>query len=268
MFAQPTNAKNQHTALNRVELTVLESRLQEIIQRACDIQSDNRRLHQKIIPEIISRWTTLKADQDKKNKDCGHLFNPLAFIPIAEPTHSQLLGDLLDPKGSHGQGRLFLEAFLEHIDVPNPKDGDWMVSVEAGRVDIRVWRRSPPSMILIENKSNGAIDQSNQLYRYWYENIKKPHPDLDHSKLEIKRAFQVIYLPPYAGKQPEQHSLSCPECLDGLGLPKTLHDADVTVKLLTFRDDISAWLDGCKKLIPPTNTRLKTYLQFYTELWS
>lgn len=221
------------------------------------------------LPEVISRWMSLKAVQEKKNKDCGHLFNPLALIDIGETTHSLLLGDLLNPNGSHGQGRILLHAFLQHINVPNPKDGNWMISIEKeGRVDICLWRKSPASVILIENKSNGAVDQPNQLYRYWHEKIQKPYPLLDYSISENKQSFQIIYLPPTAGKHPTRHSLQRPDYLNASRLPKTLNEAGVTIKVLTFRDHITAWLGYCDQLIPSSNTRLRTHLQFYKELWS
>jgi hypothetical protein len=252
--------------LQRTQVT-LDSILPDIVQRASDIRSSYQRLRYRLIPEIVSHWKILRDEQDEKNKNWGHLFNPLASIPISEPTHSRLLGDLLDPNGSHSQGRVLLEAFLERIGVPAPKVGDWMISIEVGGVDICLWRASPCSVILIENKCNGADDQPNQLYRYWYEKIEKRYPRLNYALAENKQAFQVIYLPSAEGKLPSQHSLQRPEQFNSL-LPNTLHEAGVAVKVLTFRDHITAWLDSCDHLIPPTNERLKTYLQFYKKLWS
>jgi len=248
--------------------TTFGNHLPEIIQLTCELRSSKQGLEHKLLPEIIARWKILKAEQFAKNMAYGHLFNPLATIPIGEIIHSRLLGDLLDPKGSHGQGQLFLDAFLESISVPNPTDGDWMISIEDGRVDICIWRLSPASVVIIENKSNWAVDQQHQLYRYWYENIQKIHPTLDYSQPEVKQSFQLLYLPPTAGKQPDQHSLQRPEYLDYTELPKTLREVGVTVKILPYRDHIAAWLNVCEQLIPPTNTRLRAHLQFYKELWN
>jgi hypothetical protein len=156
---------------------------------------------------------------------------------------------------------------LESIGVPVPADGEWRISFEKEKVDICLWRQSPASVVVIENKSNWAIDQQNQLYRYWYEKIHKPHPELDYSTPEVRQAFQVIYLPPTVGKYPARHSLECPESLSDLGLPRTLGEAGVSVKVLTFRDHIAPWLEHCEQLIPKSNTRLKAHLQFYKEFW-
>ena len=248
--------------------TTFGTNLPDIIQLACGLRSFRQGLEHKLLPEIIARWKILKAEQFAKNRTHGHLFNPLATVPIGEIVHSRLLGDLLNPKGSHGQGRLFLDVFLKSIGVPSPTDGDWMISIEDGRVDICLWRLSPASVVIIENKSNWAVDQQHQLYRYWYENIQKIHPALDYSQPEVRQSFQLLYLPPTAGKQPDQHSLQRPEYLDYTGLPRTLSEVGLTIKILPYRDHIAAWLNACEQLIPPTNTRLSVYLQFYKELWN
>lgn len=246
----------------------LEQQLEPIIQQFCDIWTTNLCRRKTVIPRVISGWMTLQTEQNKKNESCGHLFNPLALIPIGETTHSRLLGDLLDPNGTHGQGRRLLHAFLDGIDVPDPTAGDWMISIEQGGVDICLWRRAPASVIIIENKSNNAVDQPNQLYRYWHENIYKPYPNIDYSLSQNKKAYQVIYLPTTAEKLPTSNSLQRPEYLDLSNLPKTLADVGITVKICAFRDHITAWLNHCDKLVPSDNLRLRTHLQFYKELWT
>lgn len=249
--------------------TTLEQHLPRIIQKTQEIRAFNISVWHRLLSEIVSRWVTLKTEEDKKNRVVGHLFNPLELISIGETTHSLLLGNLLNPNGTHGQGRVFLELFLAIINVPVPKEGEWMISIEEdGRVDICLWRRCPSSVILIENKSNWAVDQLNQLYRYWYNKIGQPFPELDYIEEENKRSFQIIYLAPAGGKQPAKHSLQRPDYLDALGLPKTLVEVGVTLKVLTFREDITAWLDHCYQLVPMTNERLRSYLIFYKELWS
>jgi hypothetical protein len=85
-------------------------------------------------------------------------------------THSALLCVLLDPRGSHGQGGAFLQAFLEVVDAALPAgnssprwpaaDGWWQVAPEVptrhGRLDILLTNRGPggPATIVIENKWN------------------------------------------------------------------------------------------------------------------
>src|SRR5438552_2949701 len=62
--------------------------------------------------QILSAWMATKRELDLANRTQGDLFNPLRSIGIDETTHSVLVGDFLNPRGSHGQGGLFLESFL------------------------------------------------------------------------------------------------------------------------------------------------------------
>jgi PD-(D/E)XK nuclease superfamily len=96
-------------------------------------------------------------------------------------THSALLCDLLDPRGTHGQGGAFLQAFLAMIDdkLPRstsrapwpPADGWWNVVPEfaaaQGRLDILLTNRGPsgPATIVIENKWGHGVGDL-QLERY------------------------------------------------------------------------------------------------------
>jgi hypothetical protein len=96
-------------------------------------------------------------------------------------THSALLCDLLDPRGTHGQGGAFLQAFLAMIDghlqtstsrAPwPPADGWWGVvsefSAPHGRLDILLTNRGPsgPATIVIENKWDHRLGDR-QLERY------------------------------------------------------------------------------------------------------
>src|SRR5207244_839864 len=131
----------------------------------------------------------------------GATFNPLTRLKIDETMHSQILGDLLDPDGTHGQGDVFLVPFLEELGIPESDVGLWHVTVETGRVDILIWRNHPEkSAIIIENKSNDAGDQPNQIYRYWHREMYLWDPGFwtstDETKIsERKRRFHVVYLP-------------------------------------------------------------------------
>jgi PD-(D/E)XK nuclease superfamily len=96
-------------------------------------------------------------------------------------THSALLCDLLDPRGTHGQGGGFLKAFLALIDdhLPRsasrmpwpPADGWWSAVPEfpaaQGRLDILLANRGPsgPATIVIENKWDHDLTDR-QLERY------------------------------------------------------------------------------------------------------
>lgn len=125
---------------------------------------------------------TLSAIADKFEKDIrqnGELFNVYSLLNIEHrenETHSILLADLLSPDGTHGQGKLFLDLFVEtltgekHLFNKDVKvyrehfigkiNEDY---TEGGRIDILI--TDGKTTWIIENKIY-AKDQENQLLRY------------------------------------------------------------------------------------------------------
>ena len=136
--------------------------------------------------------------------------------------HSPFLSDLLDPYGNHGQGAVFLRAFVALIasrrdwQCPAIEDWplryEWEVRLEADRVDISVrsWRHG--WLLFVENKI-GANFQPDQMRRY-----KK----LLDSRTEF-RCRALILLAPKAFE----------------GTPDV--DPDVSI---TYQDDIVPWLES------------------------
>ena len=125
-------------------------------------------------------------------------FSVFDYISMDENILSRIIADLLDPKGPHGQGALFLECFLRllseknsNFKLPNAylkRINDARVKMEARtaflvqdarRIDIRI--ELPPSALYqafgigIENKP-WAIEQENQLADYRDE-LQGRYPD-------------------------------------------------------------------------------------------
>lgn len=122
-------------------------------------------------------------------------FNPLeefvSRVREKENTHSKILADLLNPKGSHNQGSIFLEEFLSSIlryqvevgvDISQLKlDESFYIRREfcikeyspdksdLGRIDIYIEIKDSDNNalgIIVENKINDAQFQPDQLPRY------------------------------------------------------------------------------------------------------
>lgn len=215
------------------------------------------------VNETLAAWFAAKDRQETANRHYGACFNPFARIAIKEIHHSRLVGDLLNPKGSHGQGDLFLQCFLDHLGIPNPSHGQWDITVETGRVDILLWREKPEEcVIIIENKSNNAPDQLNQLYRYWHEQVYlwKPMKACDHD------SCRIIYLPADGGKMPAPHSLERPSNWGESRNPNP--KVPVGYDTLSLYELISIWMRKAYPLIPTTNIRLRSFLNQYQELWN
>lgn len=164
-------------------------------------------------------WTTGSITALKSLKRTDSTAVPLILCPILRSMKRRtavFLETFLDPDGTHGQGNVFLVPFLDELGVPESGSGLWRVTVETGRVDILVWRNHPEKCaVIIENKSNGAGDRPNQIYRYWHQEMFLWDPALWTSKdpaiiSEQKRRFHVVYLPTDGGKSPQSHSMERP----------------------------------------------------------
>ncbi len=219
------------------------------------------------IEKVIRLWSDFQQKQTLLNRKDGHLFNPLFLMSIGETKHSELLGYLLKPWEAHGYGDVFLVSFLHMLGVAEPERGKWSVTVEKGRIDLLLMRDDPKSVVIIENKSNNAVDQQNQLYRYWHRVIHQNcHiPFADYESEAVRAHFKIIYMPSGVHKEPERHSLRCPEYLrdSDSSLP---HDLPLEYELKDYNEDVAQWLESIVELVEPSNVRLRTYLQFYTEL--
>jgi len=217
-------------------------------------------------------------DQHKKlNEETSCDFNLFQFFNPGETMHSQIIAFFLNPNETHGQGNLFLVPFLKMLEVPNPNEGQWIVTAETGRIDVLIKRKHPNSVIIIENKSNWAVDQPNQIYRYWYQEIYHPNKLHKHSFLEqetykkdeIQNHFQIVYLPPNKRKQVDSQSLFKPKEWEKYSdLPEEL---PIKIRQESFNEFIVNWLNQCVfeiKSKDNLNTRIYEFTNQYLKFWS
>jgi hypothetical protein len=127
------------------------------------------------ISKLISEVSIRRKTFDQFKKKYGSLLAPdffvMDYLHNYETGLSSILAELLNPKGSHAQGTLFIESFLNVIGLDdNWKDGvenvelKSEVSTDYGRPDI-VIEYKDGRVIIIENKP-WASDQKDQLQRY------------------------------------------------------------------------------------------------------
>ncbi len=158
--------------------------------------------------------------------------------------------------------KLFLSAFLEYIGFEKDKGNEeWIITAEEGRVDVLLRRLNPLGAVIIENKSNWAGDQPNQLYRYWYENIHKDNEDCKGSYYKEHPEYKIVYLVPDVTKQINSNSTSRP-----VDYPEDLpEELPMKPKVMTFHTDIPKWLGGCMKGLSAENTPLRNLIAQYIE---
>ena len=164
------------------------------------------------------------------------------FSGISEPIHSRILHFFLSDNPMHGQGKLFLSAFLEYIGFEKDEGNEeWIITAEEGRVDVLLRRLNPLGAVIIENKSNWAEDQPNQLYRYWYENIHKRKEDSDTDYYSKHPEYKIVYLVPDETKHINSNSTSRP-----VDYPEDLPDKlPMEPIVMDFHEDIPKWLRKC-----------------------
>lgn len=154
----------------------------------------------------------------------GQSFNLFAILRRETDevrTHSAILAELFNPKGSHGQGPVFARLFAKRFDIPTE-------DIESARVwpELMIDKESRIDIVMtigdmcivVENKIY-ADDQPRQLERY-------------HAYAADWPSHKVIYLTLH-GEDPSEDSLG--------DLPRD------EVKCISYESDVLDWLDDCIK---------------------
>ena len=226
---------------------------------------ENLEKYRKTIELCSSIMKDIKAER-MSNTKMGKYVNVFSlwneFSGISEPIHSRILHFFLSDNPMHGQGKLFLSAFLEYIGFEKDEGNEeWIITAEEGRVDVLLRRLNPLGAVIIENKSNWAEDQPNQLYRYWYENIHKREEDCCTDYYSKHPEYKIVYLVPDVTKQINSNSTSRP-----VDYPEDLpEELPMKPKVVTFHTDIPKWLGECMKGLPAENTPLRNLIAQYIE---
>lgn len=159
-----------------------------------------------------------------------------------ENTHSSIIAELLNPKGTHSLKSELLEAFLSLIDkdfVPtdfNPSNATVYTeyTTDKGRIDILI-KDTNKNALIIENKIYAA-DQYEQLKRYE-----------QFAKKEFK-AYQIYYL-------------------TLLGNEASLQSGEgVNYLTISYADTIIRWLDKCIALVARLPLVRETLIQYSNHL--
>ena len=208
------------------------------------------------IENILGQVRELKKQYERRAAVTGEDFNVFEILGVErrEVRHSAMLANLLNPKGSHRQGAVFLEHFLnlEPLRLANSsgygKLYDFQVITEAatnandGRIDISL--KNKGYAIIIENKID-AEDGVGQLNKYYWDAIKE-----DFAPEKIK----LIYLTP-SGELPSENSLAGQKPLD----------LD-SVICISYEKHIVKWLEDCLKEVVRVAPVRETLFQYQMQV--
>lgn len=178
------------------------------------------------IDNLLEQVNLIAQKYEGIAKATGENFNVFQTLGLQtkELSHSKIIAELLNPKGSHGKGNAFLKSFLGLIGIAEPAEQQKFenATVETekitknGRIDIiDIIIAGNRAEIIIENKIY-AGDQENQLARY-----KQSFPDA-----------KIVYLT-LDGSMPSDYS--------------TGGNKNICGKLLSYKQDIINWLEQCRE---------------------
>lgn len=219
-------------------MTDLQTRVETLIHTFHDLsetQAAERRDRIETFLENV-REPLRKAVRDRRLAAADFNVFEAAGIYSRELSHSHFLAELLNPDGTHGQGSLFLNSFLERVGIDKPK-ARAIVSTEysideARRLDVLI-RFGTQYLLAIENKVNAAEGEDQiKKYQEWLKQSERP--------------YTLVFL-----------------TRDGRD-PSTNDPAELPPKCLSY-GDISRWIREAVKKLPCAATRLRATLDQYAE---
>lgn len=174
----------------------------------------------------------------------GGKFNIFKVLGVNhyENTHSSILAEFLNPKGSHGMEHIFLESFSKSLgikfNIPNFNFSRAIVKKEYptlnGRIDILI-EDNQNNGIIIENKIY-ASDQFEQLIRY------------DKFAKKYNNNFQIFYLTLFGDEASNQSG------------------GGIEYSTLSYSETIINWLDRCVELAVRKPIVRETIIQYINHL--
>ena len=123
----------------------------------------------ELLLEKVRNFRSREAEMKKYTGEDFNIFEILGIGHLEAATHSKFLGNLLNSKGSHSQGTLFLELFLDELGITTLNINNAKIELEKsvgeqGWLDIYITDGENTS-IVIENKIYAEL-QPRQLERY------------------------------------------------------------------------------------------------------
>lgn len=187
-----------------------------------------------MVSKVIQKEKTQKEEKQKR----GEYFNIFSVLRLETKEvrlHSAFLAELLNPKGSHGLGKQFLELFLNmvvrknkenfYFEIENAKvHVEYYIGIisedkkSGGRIDLLI-EDGKGNAIIIENKIN-AGDQEYQLLRY-----------NNFAKDKYKSNYKVLYLTKDGGEASEYST----------------DKENFKYQCISYRNNILPWLECCEQ---------------------
>ncbi len=183
--------------------------------------------------EFFEKIEEFKEKQNKQKQRGLNNYNILTTVLKESDEvklHSKIIYSLLDTNGEHYQSNLFLDKFLEVLNIENFKFNTENCSVYREYKNIDLYITDGNKHIIIENKIY-AKDQKEQIKRY-IEEIEK-------NKELSEKDILVIYLS-LDGKNPTSYSLGDLKIKNNFIERK--FDKIAIYKSISYKDELLKWL--------------------------
>ena len=212
----------------------------------------------KVLQNLLSEVAKYYAESKRKENErwergeSFNIFNTIGLRSEEVRLHSAFIGELLNPRGSHGASSLFLKAFLEVMGIedgyldyedcsPNILERviGTVTATEGGRIDIII--EDGEHAVIIENKIY-ASDQRNQLLRYH-----------NYGRKMFPEGYELLYLT-LDGHDPSDDSLG---------------NKEFEYKSISYETEIVEWLEKCLELAPnelPVSAVIRQYIDLVKQL--
>ena len=169
-------------------------------QRLEDARQAEQRAIERFFVELGPRLEIARTLERELDRQLARRFNVFDYLRTDELGLSRMIGDLLNPEGSHGQGAAFLQCLTERLGFakdcdPSGSKVEYEWEITGGRkIDIAV-KIDDVHCLAIENKANFAGDQPDQVqdYLWWLGQNYSKH--------------LLVYLTP-TGEGPSENSVS------------------------------------------------------------
>lgn len=194
-----------------------------------------------------------KKEEERKKRDND--YNPLLVIRSMSDEvglHSRFLHSFLNTEGWHYQEDLFLEPFLECLDLKNFFKNTESVRVRKEYDNIDLHLSYGKKHLIIENKIN-APDGDTQISRY-IKTIKDKGVEYEN--------IAVVYLS-LNKREPSQKSLNEWSIKEGKWLVKKDNEK-IIYKNATYKTEILKWIEKCQKKCKNISNLYMSF-EFYKE---
>ena len=188
---------------------------------------------------LFEQIKQFKKEQEKQKQRGLNNYNILTTVLKEHDEvrlHSRMIASFLDPSGEHYQSTLFLDKFLEILNVSNFKIDSKNCSVYREYKNIDIYITDGHKHIILENKVY-ATDQPKQIKRYIEEITKK-----ENKNLKLNDVL-VIYLS-LDRIEPSSDSLNDLSIENGIIKEETKEIS--LFKSIHYKNEILDWLEKCK----------------------